>query len=172
MTTISSSIDLTSQSVPDLSLSFLCRICLILDKLKIEMIKDSLYHAGKNGEHSFEENLYNAAKNGEHPCVGNFHGDNLNPHKIKKLTCTHQRLQETQHLCHPEHCLNFVGPEHQASKIYEYLAKRHIKSNQHMYNPHAFSNYVKTTFNNGLSLSEADLSHLIRETTKHGSSRS
>ena len=66
----------------------------------------------------------------------------------------------------------FVGPEHQASKIYEYLTKRHIKSNQHMYNPHAFSNYVKTTFNNGLSLSEADLSHLVGQTTKHGSSRS
>ena len=31
------------------------------------------------------------------------------------------------------------------------------------------SNYVKTTFNNGLRLSEIDLSHLKRETTKHGS---
>ena len=66
-------------------------------------------------------------------------------------TCTTLSLQETQHLCHPEHCLIFVGPEHQSSKIY-----------------HAFSNYIKTTFNNGLSLSEVDLSHLKRETTNHG----
>ena len=125
MTTPSSSIDLTYQSVPDLSLSFLCRIFLILAKLKIEMTKDSLYHAGKNGEHSYEENLYNAAKNGEHSWVENFHGDNLNPHNINKPSCTHRSLQETQHLCHPEHCLIFVGPEHQSSKIY-----------------YAFSNYV------------------------------
>ena len=45
----SSNIDLTSQSVPHLSPSFWCRIFLILDKLKIEMTKDSLHHAGKNG---------------------------------------------------------------------------------------------------------------------------
>ena len=82
----------------------------------------------------------------------NFHGDNLNPHIINKLSCTHQSLQETQHLCHPEHCLYFVGPEHQSSKIY-----------------HVFCNYVKTTFSNGVSLSEVDLSHLKRETTNHGS---
>ena len=82
-----------------------------------------------------------------------FHGDTLNSHNINKLSCTHESLQETQHFCHPEHCLIFVGPEHQATKIY-----------------HAFSNYVKTTFNNGLSLSEVDLSHLKREMTNHGSS--
>ena len=61
---------------------------------------------------------------------------------------THQSIQEIQHLYHPEHSLIFVGPEHQSSKIY-----------------HAFSNYIKTTLNNGLSLSEVDLSHLKRETT-------
>ena len=55
MTTPSSSIDLTSQSVPSLSLSFLCIIFLILFKLKIEMIKDSLYHAGKNGSIPLEK---------------------------------------------------------------------------------------------------------------------
>ena len=137
VTTPSSSIDLTSQSVPDLSLSFLCRIFLILDKLKIELTK--------NGEHFYGENLHNAAKNGEHSCVENFHGDNLNPHNINHHSCTHQSLQETQHLCHPEHCLIFAGPEDQSSKIYEYLTKRPIKSNQHMDNPNAFSNYVKTT---------------------------
>ena len=104
VTTPSSSIDLTFQSVAHLSLPFLCRILLILDKLKIEMTKDSLHHAGKNGEHSYGENLPNAGKNGEHSCVENFHGDNLNPHNINKLSCTHQSLQETQHLCHPEHC--------------------------------------------------------------------
>ena len=39
-----------------------------------------------------------------------------------------------------------------------------------MYNPNAFSNYVKTTLNHGLSLSEVDLGDLKRETTKHGPS--
>ena len=116
VTTPASSIDLISKSVHYLSLPFLCRIFLILDKLKIEMTKDSLHHAAKNGEHS---------------CVENFHGDNLNPHNINKLSCTHQSIQEIQHLPHPEHCLIFVGPEHQSSKIY-----------------HAFSSFVKTTFNN------------------------
>ena len=168
VTTPSSSIDLTSQSVSHISLSFLCRMFLILDKLKIEMTKDSLHHAGKNGEHFYGENLHNAGKNGEHSCVENFHGDNLNPHNINKPSCTHQSLQETQHPCHPEHCLIFVGPEHQVSKIYEYLTKRHIKSNQHMDNPNASSNYVKTTLNHRLSLSEVDFADLKRETTKHG----
>ena len=84
--------------------------------------------------------------------VENFHGDNLNPHNINKLSCTHQGIQEIQHLCHPEHCLTFVGPEHQPSKVY-----------------HAFTNYVEKTFNNGLNLSEIDLIHLNRETTNHGS---
>ena len=45
--------------------------------------------------------------------------------------------------------------------------KRHIKPNQHMENLHAFTNYVKTTLNHGLSLSEVDLGDLKRETTKH-----
>ena len=116
VTTPSPSIDLTSQSVPQLSLPLLCRIFMILDKLKIEMTKDSLHHARKNGEHFYGENLH-TAKNGEHFCVGNFHGDNLNPHNINKLSCTHQRLQEIQHLYHPEHCLIFVGPEHQHSHV-------------------------------------------------------
>ena len=48
--------------------------------------------------------------------------------------------------------------------------KRHIKSNQHMETPHAFSNYVKTTLNHGLSLSEGDWGDLKRETTEHGPS--
>ena len=39
-----------------------------------------------------------------------------------------------------------------------------------MENPNTISNYVKKTFNNGLSISEADLSQLKRETTKHGPS--
>ena len=160
MTTPSSSIDLTSQSVSHLSLSFLCIILLNLDKLKIEMTKDSMHHAGKNGEHSQWENLHNAGKNGENSSVENFHGDNLNLHNINKLSCTHQSLQETQHLCHPEDCLIFVGAEYQASEIYEYHTKRHIKSSQHMDNPNTFSNYVKTTLNNGLNLSEVDLAGL------------
>ena len=90
VTTPDSSVDLTSKSVHYLSLSFFCRIFLILDKLKVEMTKDSLHHAAKNGEHS---------------CVENFHGDNLNPQIINKLSCTHHNIQETQHLYHPEQCL-------------------------------------------------------------------
>ena len=62
VTTPSSSIDLTSQPVPHLSLSFLCIIFLILDKLKIEMTKDPINHAGKNGDHFYGENLHNVAK--------------------------------------------------------------------------------------------------------------
>ena len=100
----------------------------------------------------------------------NFHGDNLNLHNINKLSCTHQSLQENQHLCQPDHCLIGVGPKHQTSKIYEYLTMRHIKSSQHMDNPNAFSNYVKTTLNHGLRLSEVDLGALKRETTNHGPS--
>ena len=69
MTTPSSSIDLTSISVSHLSLSFLCIILLILDKLKIGMTKDPLHHPGKNGEHFYGENLHNAAKNEKHSCV-------------------------------------------------------------------------------------------------------
>ena len=72
VTTPAPSIDLTSKSVHYLSLPFLCRIILILDKLKIEMTKDSLHHVTKNGEHS---------------CVEIFHGENLNPHNINKLSC-------------------------------------------------------------------------------------
>ena len=84
------------------------------------------------------------------------------PHNINKLSGIHRSLEETQRLCHPEHCLIFVGPEHQSSTIYDYLTKRLIKSNQHMDNPNAFSNYVKTTLNHGLSLSEVDWSLLKR----------
>ena len=116
------------------------------------MTKDSLHQAGKNGKHSYGENLHNAGKNGEHSFVENFHGDNLNPHNINKLSCTHKSLQETQHLCHPEHCLIFVAPEHQHSCVeitHGNSTKRHIKSNQHMCNPHAFNNYVKTILNHG-----------------------
>ena len=60
--------------------------------------------------------------------VENLHGDNLNPHNINKLSCSHQSPQESQHLCHPEHCLILVGPEDQSSKIYL-----------------AFSNYVENS---------------------------
>ena len=49
VTTSSSSIGLTSQSVSHLSLSLLCIIHLILDKLKIAKTKDPLHHGGKNG---------------------------------------------------------------------------------------------------------------------------
>ena len=57
----------------------------------------------------------------------NIHGDNLNPHNINKLCCSHQSPQETQHLFLPEVCLGSVRPECQPSKIYESLAGKHIK---------------------------------------------
>ena len=107
------------------SLSY-CRILMILDTLKNELkspftanlTKSFLLHADKNGKHFCEQNLHNGNENGEHICVENFHGDHLNTHNINKLSCTHQRPQETQHLCLPEICLCSVGPEHQPSKRY------------------------------------------------------
>ena len=94
--------------------------------------------------------MNNAAKNREHSGVENSHGDNLNPHNINKLSCTHQSLQETHHLYHLEHCLIFVGPEHQHSCVeipHGNSTKSCIKSKQHMYNTHEFNNYVKTKLN-------------------------
>ena len=58
----------------------------------------------------------------------NFHGDNLSPHNINKLSCSHQSQPETQYLCLPELCLSSVQPEHQPSKIYESLTWKHIKN--------------------------------------------
>ena len=62
------------------SLSSFCRIPFILGKLNIELTKNPLHHAGKNGEHSCGENLYNRGENGEHSCVENFHGNNCWKH--------------------------------------------------------------------------------------------
>ena len=45
-----------------------------------------------------------------------------------------------------------------------------LDDNQHMDNPHAFSNYVKTTLYHGLRLSEVDWGDSKGETTKHGPS--
>ena len=64
----------------------------------------------------------------------------------------------------------FVGPEHQASKIYEYSQRGMSSQTNTLDNPNIFSNYVKTTPKHGPSLSEADLGDLKREMTKHGSS--
>ena len=83
--------------------------------------------------------MHHTGRNGEYSCVENFHGDDLYKHNINKHSCTHQSL-----------------PEHQVSKIYEYLTKRHIKSYQHMEGPNAFTNYVKTTLNHGASIMEVD----------------
>ena len=69
----------------------------------------------------------------------NFHGDDIYSHNINKHSCTYQSL-----------------PEHQVSKLCEYLTKRHIKSYQHMEGLSVFSNYVKTTLNVGSSLKEVD----------------
>ena len=90
------------------------------------MPKDPLNHAGKNGSIPMEK-----------PCIGKEWGASLcgefplrysQPTQINRLSCTHQSI-----------------PEDQDSKIYENLSKRCIKSNQHMDNPNAFTNDVKTT---------------------------
>ena len=67
MTTPSSSIDLTSQSVPHLSLLFLCRILLIHDKVKTEMTKDSLHHTGKNGRIPMKKTCITLLQTGRTP---------------------------------------------------------------------------------------------------------
>ena len=54
------------------------------------------------------------------------------------------------------------------NSIYEYPSKMHIKSNQHMGIIHAFSSWVRETFNDGLSPSEIDWGEPKGEPTKHG----
>ena len=54
--------------------------------------------------------------------------------------------------------------------IYEFPAKRHLKSNQHMGILHAVSNCERATFNHGLSHSEVDWGDPKEEPTKHGPS--
>ena len=104
-------------SQPELDLqssSSYCRICMIFDtlksKLKLSFTTDItsgfLLHADKNGEHFCEEKLHNVNEKGKHICGENFHVDNLNPHNINKLSCTHHSAQETQHLCLPVTDLN------------------------------------------------------------------
>ena len=78
--------------------------------------------------------MHHTGRNGE-----NLHEDDLYKHKINKQSCTHMSL-----------------PEHQASKIYEYLTKRHTKSYQHMEDPNAFANCVKAILNHGSSIMEVD----------------
>ena len=69
----------------------------------------------------------------------NFHGDAIYPRNINKHSCTYQSL-----------------PEHQVSKLCEYLTKRLTKSYQHIECLNAPSNYVKTTLNLRSSLKEVD----------------
>ena len=83
--------------------------------------------------------MHHAGRNRDHSCMENFHGDDIYPHNMNKHSCTYQSL-----------------PEHQVSKLCEYLTKRHIKSYQHMEGLSAFSNYVKTTLNLGSSRKEVD----------------
>ena len=78
--------------------------------------------------------MHHAGRNRDHSCMENFHEDDIYPHNMNKHSCTYQSL-----------------PEHQVSKLCEYLTKRHIKSYQHMEGLNAFSNYVKTTLNLGSS---------------------
>ena len=97
-----------------------CRIPMILDTLKNELKSPFTADMTKGF-------LLHADKNGEHICGDNLHGDNLNPHIMNKLSCSHQSPQETRHLCLPELCLCSVRPENQPSKIYESLTGKHIK---------------------------------------------
>ena len=60
------------------------------------------------------------------------------------------------------------GAQHSCGEIsHGNSTKRYIKSRQHMDTPHAFSNYLKTSLNHGLNLSEVDWGDLKRESTKH-----
>ena len=78
LTTIPSScILLTLQSVLKQnltcrSLSSFCRIPFILGKLKIELTKNPLHHAGKNGSIPVDRTC-NGGENGGHSCEENFH---------------------------------------------------------------------------------------------------
>ena len=80
-------------TTPSLLSSF-CRILFILGKLKIELTKNPLHHAGEIGEHSCGENLYNGDKNRECSCGENFHGNNIKRH-IK----SHHTWQSFKHPC-------------------------------------------------------------------------
>ena len=55
-------------------------IPLILGKLKIELTKNPLHHAAKNGEHFWGEKLYNGGENGEHFSGVNSNGNNTKRH--------------------------------------------------------------------------------------------
>ena len=83
--------------------------------------------------------MHPAGRNGEHSCMESYYGDDIYPHSINKHSCTYQSL-----------------PEHQVSKLCEYLTKSHIKSYNLMEGLNTFSNYVKTTLNLGSSLQEVD----------------
>ena len=130
VTTPASSINLTSKSVHSLSLRFLCRIFWILDKLKIEMTKDSL-----------EKTCVMLVRMGSIP-VSRISIDIISTHTTSTS--------------------NIID----ILRIASFLLDLNINSPRYY---HAFKNYVKTTFNNGLSLSEVDLIQLKRETTNHGS---
>ena len=84
------------------SLSSFCRIPFMLGKLKIELTKNPLYHAGKNGEHPWGKNLYNDVENWEYSSEESFHGNNTKMHikshytwQIFKIPCS---LDDNQHM--------------------------------------------------------------------------
>ena len=74
VTTTSSRIE----SVPNPSLSPMCIILLIIDKLKIEITKDPMHHTCKSGEHFYEENFIYEYPTKRH-IKSNQHMDILHP---------------------------------------------------------------------------------------------
>ena len=145
VTTPSSSIDLYFESVPYLSLSFLCRICLILDKLKIEMIKTHCIMLVRMGSIPMEKTCIMLLT------MGIISLWRISMEMISTLTTSTSLVVPIRAYKR----LSIVAI--QSSKIY-----------------HAFSNYVKTTFNNGLNLMEVDWGGNIdfnyTSTKKHGPS--
>ena len=138
VTTPSSCILLTlysvlNQNLTCRTLSSFCRIPFILGKLKIEVTKNPLLHAGMNGEHSCGENSYNGDENGEHSCGKKFHGNNIKRH-IK----SHHTWQCFKHPCS-------------------------LDDNQHMDTSHVSSKHVKETPKHRPSFSGVDWDGLKRE---------
>ena len=125
VTTPSSCIVLTQQSGRKQNLTCPLTSCwrtpMTLDTLKNELeppftanvTKNHLLCVDKNGEHPCEENLHNGSNNGEHSCGEIFYGNNTKKH-IK----SHHKWKLLHHPCSHD-------------------------DNQHMGNPHAFSNHVK-----------------------------
>ena len=130
------------------------------------MTTDSLHHAGKNGSISMENTCIMLVRMGSIP-VWRISMKIIATHTTSTSLVVPSRAYKRLNIFAILSIaldLNIKPPR------YEYITKRHVKSNQPMDSPNAFSNYVKTTLNHELSLSEVDLADCKRETTKHGPS--